>query len=70
MSDKACEQADSLSAAPSWRRSSYSGPEGGECLEVAIAPVKVRVRDSKAPQVSLAFESGTWARFLRFATQR
>ncbi|MFG3110745.1 DUF397 domain-containing protein [Streptomyces tendae] len=34
-----------------WRKSSYSGDQGGECVEVAeVAPhATVAVRDSKAP---------------------
>jgi len=31
----------------SWYKSSYSGDEGGECSEVAVAPCHVHVRDSK-----------------------
>jgi hypothetical protein len=45
-----------------WFKSSYSGDEGGECVEVAAA---VHVRDSKergGPQ--LAFARTTWAGFL------
>lgn len=30
-----------------WRKSSYSGSTGGECLEIAEAPHLVAVRDSK-----------------------
>ncbi|MFI0407819.1 DUF397 domain-containing protein [Actinomadura sp. 3N508] len=32
-----------------WRRSSYSGPNGGNCVEVADAAGVVAVRDSKDP---------------------
>ncbi|MHC3474033.1 DUF397 domain-containing protein, partial [Streptomyces sp. 7R007] len=28
-----------------WRKSSYSGDQGGECVEVAEAPTAVAVRD-------------------------
>jgi len=36
-----------------WRKSSYSGPNGGECLEVAEGVVGVvSVRDSKVPNGS------------------
>ncbi|MFF0591995.1 DUF397 domain-containing protein [Streptomyces antibioticus] len=40
------------SAAPlAWRKSSYSGPEGGSCVEVLDGyPAGVPVRDSKSPQ--------------------
>ncbi|MER5812848.1 DUF397 domain-containing protein [Streptomyces sp. NPDC002033] len=32
-----------------WRKSSYSGTNGGECVEVAAHPRFVAVRDSKNP---------------------
>ncbi|MFC5854308.1 DUF397 domain-containing protein [Streptomyces chlorus] len=31
----------------SWRKSTYSSGEGGECVEVAVAAGAVHVRDSK-----------------------
>ncbi|MEU5362504.1 DUF397 domain-containing protein [Streptomyces sp. NPDC005925] len=30
-----------------WRKSSYSGNEGGECLEVAATSESLYIRDSK-----------------------
>ncbi|TYB48629.1 DUF397 domain-containing protein [Actinomadura chibensis] len=33
----------------SWRKSSYTGPNGGECVELASMPDVVAVRDSKDP---------------------
>lgn len=33
-----------------WRRSSYTGANGGNCVEVATAPGTVPVRDSKHPE--------------------
>ncbi|HET6353685.1 DUF397 domain-containing protein [Streptomyces sp.] len=32
-----------------WRKSSYSGTSGGECIEVAAQPCRIAVRDSKNP---------------------
>ena len=32
-----------------WRKSSYSGGGGNECVEVAFPPARVAVRDSKNP---------------------
>ena len=32
-----------------WRKSSYTGPNGGECVELASVPESVAVRDSKDP---------------------
>ncbi|MGW8986441.1 DUF397 domain-containing protein [Streptomyces parvus] len=49
-----------------WFKSSYSGAEGGECLEVASMPTNVLVRDSKqvrGPIVVLSPEA--WAAFVR-----
>jgi hypothetical protein len=30
-----------------WFKSSYSGSEGGACLEVAASPTTIHIRDSK-----------------------
>jgi hypothetical protein len=38
-----------MSTAREWFKSSYSGSEGGECIEVAAHPTAVHVRDSKNP---------------------
>lgn len=54
-----------------WYKSSHSGGDGGECVEIATAPAMVHVRDSKQPtQAELAFPHGTWARFVTFAAVR
>ncbi|MFI5549181.1 DUF397 domain-containing protein [Streptomyces sp. NPDC051738] len=34
-----------------WRKSSYSGNTGGECVEVAHLTPHIAVRDSKNPEV-------------------
>ncbi|MDK1472734.1 DUF397 domain-containing protein [Streptomyces sp. 549] len=49
-----------------WRKSSYSGNNGGECLEVADGfPGVVPVRDSKVPEGdALVFGSSAWAAFV------
>ncbi|MGW1817252.1 DUF397 domain-containing protein [Streptomyces sp. NPDC002125] len=52
-----------------WFKSSYSGAEGGECVEVAAAVAKVLVRDSK--QVNgpvLTVGPGAWAGFVGLVT--
>ncbi|MFF9806687.1 DUF397 domain-containing protein [Streptomyces coeruleorubidus] len=36
-----------------WRKSSYSGSSGGECVEVADLGPGVAVRDSKKPEVGM-----------------
>ncbi|MFF4979839.1 DUF397 domain-containing protein [Streptomyces sp. NPDC001046] len=54
-----------------WFKSSYSGNEGGACLEVAAAPGAVHVRDSKDPaRAQLAFRRREWDAFVRFASGR
>ncbi|MFC5745935.1 DUF397 domain-containing protein [Actinomadura rugatobispora] len=32
-----------------WRKSSYSGGNGGDCIEVADLPTTIAIRDSKDP---------------------
>ena len=50
-------------SALSWRKSSYSGTNGGQCIEVA-APGRVLVRDSKNPDGRcLAFSLQVWREF-------
>ncbi|WP_327682917.1 DUF397 domain-containing protein [Streptomyces sp. NBC_00467] len=53
-------------SSPEWRKSSYSGGEGGNCLEVADStPGVVPVRDSKnngGPE--LAFGAAAWSAFV------
>ncbi|MFE4666774.1 DUF397 domain-containing protein [Streptomyces sp. NPDC056716] len=52
-----------------WRRSSYSSEEGGECVEVAVLPARVHVRDSKDTAcAALAVDPTAWAAFVQFAT--
>lgn len=48
----------------SWRKSTYSGTDGGNCAEVAVAPDAVLVRDSKNPDgPRLTFGPDTWRAF-------
>ncbi|MEU5410705.1 MULTISPECIES: DUF397 domain-containing protein [Streptomyces] len=48
-----------------WRKSSYSGGDQGECLEVSDSYVGVPVRDSKAPTgPAVVFSAGGWASFV------
>ncbi|MFE0138206.1 DUF397 domain-containing protein [Streptomyces sp. NPDC059037] len=48
-----------------WVKSSYSGAEGGNCVEVATEPMTVHVRDSKNLQGSALALSGTqWGAFV------
>jgi hypothetical protein len=49
-----------------WRKSSRSGPDGGNCVEVADnLPGVVAVRDSKDPGgPALVFTSDAWRAFV------
>jgi len=47
-----------------WRKSSYSGGSGGNCVEVADAPSVVMVRDAKnRDRGTLAFTADAWEAF-------
>ena len=48
-----------------WRKSSYSGGNGGDCVEVAVLPDASRaVRDSKDPDgPKLIFSPAEWRTF-------
>ncbi|MEC4018647.1 DUF397 domain-containing protein [Streptomyces sp. H27-D2] len=49
-----------------WRKSSYSGSNQGECLEVADGYADVPVRDSKDPHgPALVFDSAAWSAFIQ-----
>ena len=48
----------------SWRKSSYSGNGGGDCVEVADRADRVLVRDTKDRTGSvLRFSPAAWRRF-------
>ncbi|ELP68127.1 DUF397 domain-containing protein [Streptomyces turgidiscabies] len=49
-----------------WRKSSYSNSDGGQCIEVSDnLPAIVPVRDSKAPdRGALLIEAGAWSAFV------
>ena len=54
-----------------WFKSSYSGGTDGEsCVELALTPGTVHVRDSKdVTGLRLAFTPETWARFVPYASE-
>ncbi|MET7292478.1 DUF397 domain-containing protein [Streptomyces griseoloalbus] len=55
--------------APEWIKSSYSTPDGPDCVEVATAPAHILVRDSKNPTgPRLALTPTTWTAFLPYAS--
>ncbi|MDT0327623.1 DUF397 domain-containing protein [Nocardiopsis lambiniae] len=48
-----------------WRKSSYSGNQGGHCVEVADTPAHVHVRDTQnRPLGHLTFPSSDWGALL------
>ncbi|QLJ05468.1 DUF397 domain-containing protein [Streptomyces sp. NEAU-sy36] len=53
-----------------WFKSSYSsGNDGNSCVELAVSPGTVHVRDSKnteGPRLTLT--PGAWARFVSYAS--
>ena len=51
-------------SAVAWRKSSYSGNNGGNCVEVGNAGHLIAVRDSKAADgARLAFGRAAWEAF-------
>lgn len=55
----------------SWFKSSYSDSEGSACLEVAVRPRVVHVRDSKLGERSPRFSvpEDAWTTFLAYAVR-
>ncbi|MFD4830028.1 DUF397 domain-containing protein [Streptomyces uncialis] len=52
-----------------WRRSSYSGDTGNNCVEIATLPHHIGIRDSKDVQGPvLAVAPTSWADFLSYVT--
>ncbi|MGC3001241.1 DUF397 domain-containing protein [Streptomyces sp. G35A] len=58
------------SSKPVWFKSSYSsGNDGNSCVEIAIAPRTVHVRDSKDVEgARLTLAPDAWAHFVAFAS--
>ncbi|MFF7971416.1 DUF397 domain-containing protein [Streptomyces sp. NPDC007905] len=53
-----------------WFKSSYSSGAGCECVEVAVTPGTVHVRDSKdRTRAALAVGPTAWAAFVEFAAR-
>lgn len=48
-----------------WFKSTFSAPQGGNCVEVAVLPEGIAVRDSKDPTgPALVFTPAEWEAFL------
>jgi Domain of unknown function (DUF397) len=54
-----------------WRKASYSGSGGGNCVEVADVPGAILVRDTKdaGKGTVLRVPAGAWTSFLAKITQ-
>jgi hypothetical protein len=62
-------ESSTVASGLAWFKSSYSGAEGGECIEVANGKAVVHVRDSKAvagPVVTVSRDA--WAGFVGLAS--
>ncbi len=54
-----------METADGWRKSSYSGANGGECIEVATTAAAVLVRDSKDKSGNvLSVPASAWRAFV------
>ncbi|MGW0879937.1 DUF397 domain-containing protein [Streptomyces sp. NPDC002671] len=54
-----------------WFKSSYSSNEGPDCVEVAVTPATIHIRDSKdKDRAQLAVKGTSWTEFLAFAADR
>lgn len=65
----ATEATELMAAGARWVKSSYSGPTGGNCVEVALlANGQVAVRNSRHPSgLALVFSAPEWDDFLNGA---
>jgi hypothetical protein len=55
-----------METAGNWRKSSYSGADGGECVEVASATGTVTVRDTQDRDGgTLRLPASAWRGFIR-----
>ncbi|MFG3475731.1 DUF397 domain-containing protein [Streptomyces sp. NPDC047980] len=62
---------ESVATELAWFKSSYSGAEGGQCVEVAATSEAVLVRDAKRPEGErLAVGLDAWAGFVQMAAGR
>jgi hypothetical protein len=62
------EQGTARSGELHWFKSSYSGSDGGDCVEVAEGSGTVHVRDSTSPQgPALSVPTPQWTAFLTYA---
>lgn len=54
-----------------WFKSSYSGTQGDDCVEIAISEHAIHVRDSKqVTRSGFAVSEQSWGNFVEFASMR
>ncbi|MFC8431008.1 DUF397 domain-containing protein [Streptomyces sp. NPDC057253] len=54
---------------PAWFKSSYSSSGSGDCVEVALTPATIHIRDSKNPRgPRLTTSPAPWTDFLAHLT--
>lgn len=64
-SRRSADTGNCVEVAAVWRKSSRSGGNGGDCVEVASVDRAIAVRDSKDPDgPRLAFPPDVWGAFL------
>ncbi|MEU2508163.1 DUF397 domain-containing protein [Streptomyces sp. NPDC007863] len=53
-----------------WFKSSYSGTQGDDCVEVAVADHAIHVRDSKDPaRPDFSVGRDGWTQFVQYAAR-
>jgi hypothetical protein len=58
-------ESSTVASVLAWFKSSYSGAEGGQCVEVAVGTAAVHVRDSKdVAGPVLTVSRAAWAGFV------
>lgn len=56
-------------SALTWVKSSYSASSSNDCVEVAVLPESILIRDSKdVDRTHLAVAPAAWTGFVRYAT--
>lgn len=64
-SSRSGDQGECVEVAVAWTKSTYSGNQGGDCVEVATCPHAIHVRDSKDLTVPpLTLSPAAWSAFL------
>ncbi|MGX1885547.1 DUF397 domain-containing protein [Streptomyces sp. NPDC055287] len=54
-----------MSTELNWFKSSYSGDQGGACVEIASTPTHIHIRDSKdTTRPALSLSPTTWSAFV------